>query len=224
MRKKMSNTIWGLIFIILGLGIAGRALFGWNFNIFFDGFWTLFIIIPCLLGIIEKGWSVGRTIGLFVGVSFFLMCQDFLPAGFFGKLLIPVILVIIGCSILFKGSFNGSKRVHVHMGSGLNDYVGIFNGQKVRYPVEKFDGCTANAVFGGVDIDLRDAIIDEDVVIEATAIFGGIDINVPQHVRVKVSSVPLFGSVRNKTTEPAELSAPTVFVNATCMFGGVDIK
>lgn len=224
MRKKMSNTIWGLIFIILGIGIAGRALFGWSFHIFFDGFWTLFIIVPCAIGIIEKGLNTGRAIGLFIGISLLLVRQNILPAGFFGKLLVPAILVIIGCSILFKGSFNGSKRVHLHMESGFNDYVGIFNAQKVHYPVEKFNGCTANAVFGGVDIDLRDAIIDEDVVIEATAVFGGIDIYVPQHVRVKVSSVPLFGSVRNRTTEPAEFSAPTVFVNATSMFGGVDIK
>lgn len=224
MRKRMSNTIWGLIFILFGLGIAGRALFGWNFTIFFDGWWTLFIIVPCALGLLEKGWGSGNGIGLLIGLFLFLGCQDFIPAGLFGKLLIPVILMIIGFSILFKGTFNGSKHVHINMEIGPNDYVGIFNGQKIRYPREKFNGCTANAVFGGVDIDLRDAIIDEDVVIEATAVFGGIDIFVPPHVRVKVSSVPLFGSVGNKTMEPADINAPTVFVNATCMFGGVDIK
>ena len=222
MRKKMSNTIWGLLFIIIGLGIAGNVLLGWHFNIFFDGWWTLFIIIPCALGIVEKGWGQGNGIGLFIGLFLFLGCQDFMPSGFVQKLFVPVLLMIIGISILFKGSFNGSR--HVHYEAGPNDYVGIFNGQKVHFPAEKFTGCTANAVFGGIDIDLRDAIIDEDVVIDATAVFGGIDIFVPQNVRVKVSSVPVFGSVSNKTAEPAELSAPTIFVNATCMFGGVDIK
>jgi len=224
MRKRMSNTIWGLIFIILGLGIAGKVMFGIPFNIFFQGWWTLFIIIPCALGIVEKGWGEGNGVGLCIGIFLFIGCQDFVPHGWMGKLLVPVILMIIGVSILFKGSFNGSRHVRVNMEMGPNDYVGIFNAKKVRYPMEKFQGCTANAVFGGVDIDLRDAVIDEDVVIDATAVFGGIDLYVPPHVRVKVSSVPLFGSVRDKTSEPAELSAPTIFVNATCMFGGVDIK
>ena len=224
MHKKLSNIIWGIIFIVIGLGIAARILFGWNFNIFFDGWWTLFIIIPCGLGLIEKGPGSGDGIGLFIGIFLFIGCQDFVPNGLFAKLLIPVILIAIGLSIVFKGSFNGSKRVSNKLNYGLNDYVSVFSGRKEHLPVEKFNGCTANSIFGSLDLDLRDAIIDEDIVIEATAVFGGIDIFVPPHVRVKVSSVPLFGSVRNKTVEPLDINAPTIFLNATCMFGGVDIK
>lgn len=224
MKKKASSTIWGLVFIALGLCIAGKIFFGWSFNLFFDGWWTLFIIIPCVSGIIEKGWNSGDVIGATIGGALLLMCQDIIPSDIFFRMLPPAILVLIGLSMIFKGCFNGSKNVKVHMEPGLNDYVGIFNAKKVHVPTEKFVGCTANAVFGGVDIDLRDAIIDEDIVIDATAVFGGIDIYVPPYVRVKVSSVPIFGCVRNKAKEPEDFSAPTVFLNATCMFGGVDIK
>ena len=224
MKKKASSSIWGLVFIMLGLCMAGRVFFGWSVNIFFHGWWTLFIIIPCVAGIIEKGWNSGDVIGLSVGGALLLMCQNVISSGFFFKMLPPAILVIIGLSMIFKGSFNGSKNIKVHMEPGLNDYVGIFSAKKVHVPTEKFVGCTVNAVFGGVEIDLRDAIIDEDIVIDATAVFGGIDIYVPPYVRVKVSSVPIFGSVHNKAAEPEDFSAPTVFLNATCMFGGVDVK
>lgn len=222
--KKISTVLVGIIFVIAGV-IIGLNSFGiTNINIFFDGWWTLFIIIPCVSGIIEKGWNSGDVIGATIGGALLLMCQDIIPSDIFFRMLPPAILVLIGLSMIFKGCFNGSKNVKVHMEPGLNDYVGIFNAKKVHVPTEKFVGCTANAVFGGVDIDLRDAIIDEDIVIDATAVFGGIDIYVPPYVRVKVSSVPIFGCVRNKAKEPEDFSAPTVFLNATCMFGGVDIK
>lgn len=224
MQQKLSSKIWGLVLIIMGIGIAGRVLFGWDFNLFFSGWWTLFIIIPCAASILEKGWNTGNGIGLLIGVFLFLGAQGFLPRMLFGKLFFPVILIIIGANMLFKGNFNWKRSWNMDISAGPNDYVGIFNGRKVHCDGEKFNGCTANAIFGGVDIDLRSAIIDEDIVIEATAIFGGIDIMVPPHVNVKVSSVPLFGGVSNKRSKVEDINAPTVFINATCMFGGVDIK
>ena len=72
-------------------------------------------------------------------------------------------------------------------------------------------------------LDLRNAIITEDVVINSTCIFAGIDIFVPQNVQVKVAGVPVFGGVDNKAANAAP-GAPTVYVNSTCIFSGVDIK
>ena len=80
-----------------------------------------------------------------------------------------------------------------------------------------------NATFGGVKCDLREAIINEDIVINASAIFGGIEILVPENVQIKVKSVPIFGGVDNKA-QNNEADEHTIYVKATCMFGGVDIK
>ncbi len=81
-----------------------------------------------------------------------------------------------------------------------------------------------NAIFGGVELDLREAIIEEDIVINATVAFGGIDISVPGNVNVKVSNIPIFGGVSNKAGRTYNESLPTIYVNSTCMFGGIDIK
>ena len=61
-----------------------------------------------------------------------------------------------------------------------------------------FYGTELNAIFGGVDCDLRGAFIEQDCVIKANAIFGGIDIYVPEGVNVKVHSTSIFGGVDNK--------------------------
>lgn len=51
-----------------------------------------------------------------------------------------------------------------------------FSGQNVKFDGEKFNGTELTAVFGGVKCDLTKAIIEKDVVINATCIFGGVDI------------------------------------------------
>ena len=60
--------------------------------------------------------------------------------------------------------------------------------------------------------------------ISASAVFGGIDILVPDNVNVKVSSNSIFGGVSEKKHNPDNAGAVTLYINATCIFGGVDIK
>ena len=51
--KKAENILWGIVLIILGLIIGGNTLGITNINIFFDGWWTLFIIVPCFIGLFK---------------------------------------------------------------------------------------------------------------------------------------------------------------------------
>ena len=72
MRNKFSNALWGLFFIVIGLGIAGNVLGIWDVEVFFDGWWTLFIIIPCFISMIQSGFGTGSTIGFIIGVLFYI--------------------------------------------------------------------------------------------------------------------------------------------------------
>lgn len=227
MRNKISNALWGLFFILIGIIIAGNAFNLWEFNIFFDGWWTLFIIIPSLISIFQNGFRTSSLITLTIGVLLLLSVQDILSFEVFGKLIIPIIFVFIGINMIFKNFFHigdNSKSSNVKYQGGSSEYTAIFSGSRHQIVGEKFLGTTLNAIFGGVELDLRNAIIDEDIVINATAIFGGIDIFVPSNVKVKVSNVPIFGGVDNKAPTIVDANAPTIFVNSTCMFGGIDIK
>ena len=57
----------------------------------------------------------------------------------------------------------------------------------------------------------------------ASSIFGGIDIIVPKDVNIKVTSTSIFGGVENKVKNNTT-NKKTIYINATCLFGGVDIK
>ena len=107
---------------------------------------------------------------------------------------------------------------------GLEEYYATFAGQKIDMTDEEFKGCSLNAVFGGIDIDLRQSKLKGEKIINASAIFGGITIRVPEGINVKVKSTPIFGGVSNKTVITKGEKIPTLYINAFCMFGGVEIK
>ena len=50
--KKLSNVLWGIILILIGVVIGCNVLGIISIKIFFRGWWTLLIIIPCFIGFI----------------------------------------------------------------------------------------------------------------------------------------------------------------------------
>ena len=109
-------------------------------------------------------------------------------------------------------------------GNDVKTGCAAFSGQDMNFDGEVFEGAELSAVFGGIKCDLRNAIIEKDCAITASAIFGGIDIYVPDNVNVKISSNSVFGGVSEKKHRPYIEGAITVYINATCIFGGAEIK
>ena len=226
--KKFGNVLWGVVLIAIGLIIGGNALGITHINIFFDGWWTLFIIIPCFIGLIKDDEKTGSLIGLLIGIALLLGCQNILNFDLIWKLALPTILVLIGLSIVFKDALGGKvsseiKKLNENRNGG-DSYCATFAGQNVNFDGVKFTGTDLTAVFGGVKCDLRNAIIDSDVVVNASSTFGGIEIFVPSNVNIKIKSTPIFGGVSNKANTTPDENSHTIYINGTAVFGGVEIK
>ena len=82
------------------------------------------------------------------------------------------------------------------------------------------------AVFGGSDIDLREARFPPGgLTINAVALFGGVDIVVPEGTNVVMSGAGIFGAFEAGKRKIAAISgAPTVKVEGAAIFGGVGVK
>lgn len=267
-RNRIGSILWGVAFILVGIGIAGNAFHIWNFELFFNGWWTLFIIVPCAISIIQNGPRSGSIIGLIIGILLLLMQQEIVQWSTVGDLIVPIILVVIGLGFILKsnnrrnaqsfendggfcdfqncgntasdtvtgndsgftadGTYTQSDGFENASGSGeygkAKEISAIFGSRKVTYQNEIFTGATMNAIFGGACLDLRNATMSGTIEVVATAVFGGIDIMVPANVRVVVNSVPIFGGVSNKALSPVGDIKAVIHINATCMFGGIDIK
>lgn len=219
--KNCKNIILGIILIVVGVWFGLYATGVVKVNLLFDGWWTLFIIVPSFLGLFDEDGRTGSLIGLFAGVLLLLSCQDVLNFDIVLKLIVPCVLIVTGLSFIFKGKIKTKNIENVKTVGGTN-YNATFSGQNLDFSKEEFTGTKLDAVFGGIKCDLRNAIINDDVVIEASAIFGGITILVPKDVNVKITSTSIFGGVdgKSKMDKPGK----TIYVNATCLFGGVEVK
>ena len=91
-----------------------------------------------------------------------------------------------------------------------------------RVPVDS----TAFAFMGGVDLDLRSAILSGPVTtITAVAIMGGVEVIVPPGVHVEMHGLPLLGGWSNHVREEdLPPHAPEVHVRGFALMGGVEVR
>ncbi len=224
MRNRIGNILFGIAFIAAGVLFAGNALNLWHFTLFFNGWWTLFIIVPCVISLIKSGFRPIPLIGLFIGALLLLTAQGVIDGRTASRLTIPAILVIIGICILCQSLFGRGARKAPKVKDGMPDYTAIFGSVEELYPAAPFYGASMSGIFGGAKLDLTHAVIESDVTIQSLAVFGSTELIVPPNVNVKVSSIPIFGGTSNKSHAPLMAGAPTIYVNSTCIFGGMDIK
>lgn len=216
--KDRNSIAWGILIILVGVLFLGNTFDWWSYRIFFNGWWTLFIIIPSLLGLCKRDSIFGSTLGLSIGILLLLACQDVIEWNMVGKIFIPILIIMIGFSFIFKPGVKVRNN-----GKGKKEYIGIFSGNEEKI-TDKFKGASCIAVFGAVELDLRNAIIEDDIVIDCVSVFGGVDIMVPDDVKIVSSGVPIFGGLENKAKQELNKKFKTVYINYVCVLGGVDIK
>ena len=252
--KKANGALIGLIFLAVGFLYACSALDIIQFTVFFPGFWTLFLIVPCFYGLFRKGEDkTGYIIGLIVGICFLINAQDFSFHIDFWPMILAILCILIGVKMIFPNRGGKSKHIHVefHGGSDNNGNNGengpadsfeskttdsanggyvnvtaVLGGRETRMDNEVFTGADLTAVLGGVDLNLRNAIINEDVFINVTAVLGGVEIYLPANVKVVADNcTAVLGGVdvsRAYANVPA-MDAPKVIISGSCVMGGVDI-
>lgn len=260
MKNTASRATWGILFILLGVALAGRAFGLFDFSIFFRGWWTLFIIIPCATGLSDRNKRTSSLIGLGIGILLLLSAQGIFTWYIMFRVLIAFLFVAIGCSILTKGNRkeryddntitdkqsytyadSGSNSGYTNANTnsnykrsnngttnhgGYNHFSGILSGRTVQFVDELFTGAVISSILGNVQLDLRNAIINDNVIVETTCILGGVDIYVPSNVKVVVNCTPILAGVDNDIISPSNANEAmyTLFINGTCILGGIEVK
>jgi len=212
--RKLSNIIWGILFIFIGSIWALNATGIADIDIFFDGWWTLFIIVPSIIGIIDNPKDSSGYIFLFIGTCLLLAVRDIISFSLIAKLIVPISLILIGISIIFKDTINGkiSKKISQIDKNGTEIYTATFSENRARLSNDEFKNARLDATFGGVTFDMRDCNITEDGVI------------VPNDVNVKVKSTGIFGGTDNRVKNQSEEGRKTIYIDSFALFGGVEIR
>jgi hypothetical protein len=108
---------------------------------------------------------------------------------------------------------------------GIDRMVGIFGGveRKGRWRIRSHT--QAFAVFGGIDLDLREAVFESQVVeISGFWCFGGMEIKVPAGVEVRNQTSGIFGGTDISNVGDPQPGAPVLVLKGVSLFGGVSVK
>jgi len=226
--------------IIIGAMIAGIGLLLLLDNMdivrFHDmwQFWPAILIVFGVVRIIEHPSPAGYIWGgTLMGIGSLLLLRNLHILYFdfdIWNLIWPFLLIAFGLSMLWKSM---NRHRYAVDGSSVSDpqcsLMAIFGGGKRRIDSQDFKGGDVVAIFGGYQIDLRDAAIPNggQAILDVNAIFGGVDIRVPQTWNVQVKVLPLFGGCDDKTEaakpEP-NTQPPTLTITGYTIFGGASIK
>lgn len=115
--KNKKGIIYGTLLIIAAVLLALNWSGILEFDIFFEGWWTLFIIIPSFIGIIEKRNKTGSSFALLLGILLLLQAQGVLRFQL-GKALIVALVAYIGIKLIVSSvrrNKHKTKKDRSHM-------------------------------------------------------------------------------------------------------------
>ena len=130
-----------------------------------------------------------------------------------------------GSAVQVSGSGSGSGSAPATRHGGR--IVAVFGGASRKGAWRVPPSLEVVTIFGGADIDLRDAILPgREITIRAVSVLGGLSITVPPEMRVVDSGVAIFGGrdISGDSAESAAPDAPVLRLQGACVLGGVSVK
>jgi hypothetical protein len=170
---------------------------------------------------------------LIIGIIFILLGIYFILKVIFkidfpvGRILVALFFLYLGIKILFGSS-------HVFHFRGGDGNSAVFS--ELNYSGEIEDGGEYSAVFGKVNLDLRNVVLTQpETYIKVNAVFGGSEIFLPPGMPVKIKSDVVFGGIQlpdgnsggfgsaKYKSETYDSAATRLYIEANAVFGGVQV-
>lgn len=233
MNNRTGRIIAGIAFLAFGIGWALELANVIDIN--FQGWWTAFIIIPCLASLFSDKHKTGPLIGLGVGILLLLATRDFLPWVDIWKYIVCLVAVVWGLSMLF-GHKNGcccskeSRRTIDELkqinqdGRQIRQINVSFGKQHYEFAGQRFEGADVQTSFGFTALDLRNADILDGAVINIDCSFGGMEIRVGGDICVRTAVESSFAGIESHCDALSTDGKKTLYVKGHCSFGGIEIK
>jgi predicted membrane protein len=138
----------------------------------------------------------------------------------------PLFIALIGVKLVS----DVFRRRNVRTANGgapdaLVHAFAVMSGVGRRSVSTDFRGGDANAIMGGVEIDLRNAEIQpgQEVVLDTFAMWGGIEIKVPENWRVVSEVFPLMGAFEDNTANKTA-GTSVLIVRGVVLMGAIEVK
>jgi predicted membrane protein len=226
-NRASSQVVLGLLVVGMGVLFLLDNLDILNFR-HAIGFWPLaFIVAGCVALFGNGSRSSNYMGGVLVAIGVLMVAGRM---GFFyvsWGTLWPLVMIALGGLVLFRSLGPGRvARTGMADGAGADnvvDVVAVLGGFERRVTTSDFRGGEITAILGGCELDLREASIVKEAVINVFAIWGGINVKVPPDWTVVLNGTPLMGGFSEKTVTPPDASKRLVITGYAIM-GGVEVR
>lgn len=140
---------------------------------------------------------------------------------------VAVIAAVYGAFIAI-GRYMAKKSSELdaqNVGQKVKKYLAFMNGRNIKVGNEEIEEIDIRSYMGGVELDLTEAYITQDMDIKIHSVMSGVNIKVPPMVRVNVSdSVNVMGGVANLVPNYETEELPTIFVSVENLMGGIAVQ
>ncbi|APA69211.1 MULTISPECIES: LiaI-LiaF-like domain-containing protein [unclassified Janthinobacterium] len=103
------------------------------------------------------------------------------------------------------------------------EVTAILGGYVRRVSSQRFKGGDINVIMAGCEIDLRQASIEGEAVLNVFAMCGGITIKIPPDWSVVLQGTPILGGFEEKTIVPPNQDK-RLYVTGYAIMGGLEIR
>jgi predicted membrane protein len=233
---KHNHLVLGIIVLLLGILFLLE-----NLGMFHVGnlwsYWPVILIGIGFARILDSDRMHGKLWGAtIIGAGAVLLANSlhYLPWNLW-RLFWPASLIVWGIALLMKGFGRRSRVISIPAVEGdipiSNDKLRedvVFGGINRKVQARDFQGGKINAVFGGIEIDLRGSTTTkEEIKLEVNAVFGGVELTVPDSWEVIVQGSGFLGGYEDKT-RPLPVSGsgkqPRLIIHGGAVFGGVTVR
>jgi predicted membrane protein len=226
-NRATSQVVLGLLVVGMGVLFLLDNLDILNFR-HAIGFWPLVFIVAGCAALFGNGPRSGNYMGgvlIAIGLLMILSRMGYFYISW--GTLWPLVMIALGGLVLYRSLGPGRVARHAAVaGAGPDnvvDIVAVLGGFERRVSVQDFRGGEITAVMGGCALDLREASIVKEAVINVFTIWGGINIKVPPDWTVVLQGTPLMGGFSEKTATPPDGSKRLVITGYAIM-GGVEVR
>jgi predicted membrane protein len=235
---RHNHFVLGIIVLLLGILFLLE-----NLGIFYVRnlwhYWPVILIGTGIARVFDSRSLHDRFWGATIagaGAVFLANSLGYLPWNLW-RLLWPALLIFWGIALLMRGvgrkgrifaspAVEGAIPIPISNDMLREDVV--FGGINRKVQAQNFQGGKINAVFGGVEIDLRGSTATNDeIMLEVNAVFGGVELTVPDAWDVIVRGSGFLGGYEDKT-RPLPVAGgakrPRLIIHGGAVFGGVTIR
>ena len=227
--KQTFKIVLGLALIAAGVLWILNILGVLTFEFSTKGWWALFIIVPCLFGLINDKNKVGPCIGIGVGVLLFLAARDVISWNMMWQIALALMIIGFGVQVLFFKnccSTHGVCEVNSisRDGKNIRRIETSFGKQEISFKGEKFEGADVQTSFGALILDFHGAEIAEGAFLDLNVGFAGMTIIVPEELAVQIAVSSGFGGVNDNRRTKVNAGSPLLVITGKVGSGGVEIR